>query len=43
MSFTVYGLFAMTLNWHDQGYQVPPDKMAALALEIITAPLLTLG
>lgn len=42
IAFSVCGLMSVLLQWHQQGFQIPPDKMARLAAEILTKPLLTL-
>ena len=41
MTFTVCGLMAMMFNWHRQGYQTSPDELTALAVELLTTPLLS--
>lgn len=40
LSFAVCGLLAMTLSWHQQGFDVPPDEMARIAINLLTTPLL---
>ena len=41
LSFAVYGLMAMTLSWHSQGFPISPDEMTRLAMGMLTEPLLT--
>ena len=40
LSFAVCGLMSMTLNWHRQGFEISPDEMTRLAINMLTTPLL---
>ena len=40
LSFAVCGLLSMTLSWHRQGFEIPPDEMTRLAVNMLTTPLL---
>ena len=40
LSFVVCGLMAMMLNWHRQGFPVPANAMAQMAVTLLTTPLL---
>lgn len=40
LSFAVCGLMSMTLDWHRQGFLISPDEMTALAIRMLTIPLL---
>ena len=39
LSFAVCGLLAMVLNWHHQGFDVSPEDMTRLAINMLTTPL----
>ena len=38
-TFGVCGLMSMILNWHHSGYQLRPDQMAEIAVQLLTKPL----
>ena len=40
ISFAVCGLMSMMFNWHRQGYQISPEELTRLAVELLTTPLL---
>ena len=40
LSFAVCGLLAMVLGWHRQGFDIPPEDMTRLAINMLTAPLI---
>lgn len=37
--FGVCGLMSMVLQWHHAGYDLPPRKMAVIAVQLLTQPL----
>ena len=37
--FGVCGLMSMVLNWHHNGYQLPPREMAEIGVQMLTQPL----
>lgn len=39
ITFGVCGLMSMVLSWHHDGYPLPPDRMAELAVQLLTKPL----
>lgn len=39
ITFSVYGLQALLLNWHHDGYRLSPAEMARLTLQLMTQPL----
>ena len=38
-TFGVCGLMSMILNWHHNGYPLPPQQMAEIAVNLLTKPL----
>ncbi len=40
MSFVVCGLMSMVLQWHREGYQIPTEKMAQAAVNMLSRPLI---
>lgn len=40
MAFSISGLMAMILQWHQQGFQLSAEKMIQLAAAILTKPLI---
>ena len=40
MSFVVCGLLSMVLQWHREGYQIPTEKMAQAAVNMLSRPLI---
>lgn len=43
MSFSVCGLLAMVLQWHQQGFQVSVDEITKLAKTMLAQPLLPMS
>ena len=41
MNFAVCGLMAMVLQWHNEGYRIPTEKMAQAAVAMLSRPLIT--
>ena len=39
VSFGVCGLMSMVLSWHHDGYPLPADRMAEMAVQLLTKPL----
>lgn len=39
-SFAVCGLMSMLLQWHHQGFLIPPEQMSQLATTLLTKPLI---
>lgn len=37
--FGVCGLMSMVLNWHQNGFTLSPEQMAAIAVELLTKPI----
>ena len=42
LSFALCGLMSMILQWHHQGYPIPPSEITKLAAEMLTRPLIEL-
>ena len=40
MSFAVCGLMSMVMQWHNEGYQIPTEKMAEAAVMMLSRPLI---
>ena len=40
MSFAVCGIMIMVIQWHHQGFQETPAQMSALAIALLSKPLL---
>ena len=40
MSFVVCGLMSMVLQWHRENYNIPTDKMAKTAIQMLSRPLI---
>ena len=40
MSFVVCGLMSMVLQWYKEGYQIPTEKMAQAAVNMLSRPLI---
>ena len=40
MSFAVCGLMSMVLQWHNEGYKIPTEKMAQAAVTMLSRPLI---
>ena len=40
MTFVVCGLMALVLKWHESGFEMPLDQIAAISTELVTKPLL---
>ena len=40
LSFAVCGLLAMVLSWHRQDFDIPPEDMTRLAINMLTTPLI---
>ncbi len=40
MSFAVCGIMIMVIQWHHQGFQETPAQMSALAITLLSKPLL---
>jgi len=40
MSFAVCGLMSMVLQWHNEGYRIPVEKMAQAAVTMLSRPLI---
>ena len=41
MSFAVCGLMSMVLQWHNDGYRIPTEKMTEAAVIMLSRPLIT--
>lgn len=39
ITFVVCGLMSIMLNWHHTGYQMRPDQMAEIAVQLLMKPL----
>lgn len=40
MSFAVCGLMSMVIQWHNEGYRIPTEKMAQAAVTMLSRPLI---
>lgn len=40
MSFAVCGLMSMVLQWHKEGYRIPTEQMAGVAVVMLSKPLI---
>ena len=40
MSFVVCGLMSMVLQWHREGYKIPTEQMAKMAVKMLSRPLI---
>lgn len=40
MSFTVCGLMSMVIQWHNEGYRIPTERMAQAAVTMLSRPLI---
>lgn len=41
LTFAICGLLSMVIQWHQNGYQEPADKMAQIATMMLTKPLVS--
>lgn len=40
MSFVVCGLMSMVMQWHREGYKIPTEQMAKMAVKMLSRPLI---
>ena len=40
MSFAVCGLMSMVMQWHNDGYRIPTERMAQAAVTMLSRPLI---